>query len=136
MNSEVFVMFINALQASAANAYPSAGMTVLIGLVVVFAVLLILTFIFWLFGLVAGGGKQKDSAPVVQKPAVASKAPVTAPTVSDDVPDEIVAVIAAAVAAMSSGGKQYVVRRIRPASSGSARPAWAAAGIADNTRPF
>ena len=55
---------------------------------------------------------------------------------TDDIPDEVVAVIAAAVAAMSTDGKQYAIRRIRPATATGVRPAWAAAGIADNTRPF
>lgn len=104
-----------------------AGMTVLIGLVVVFAVLLILTFIFWLFGKVAGAG---SNAPA-PTPAV-----FKAPVVDDGVPEEVVAVIAAAVAAMSNGTTRYAVRRISAARSQGMRPAWAAAGIAENTQPF
>ena len=124
--------------AASANAYPSAGMTVLIGFVVVFAVLLILTFIFWLFGIIAGGsGKEKEARPTPAiKPAMPIVPPTTVPAATDSIPDEVVAVIAAAVAAMSTDGKQYAIRRIRPAAAASVRPAWAAAGIADNTRPF
>ena len=46
--------------------FAGAGMTVLIGLVVVFSVVILLTFIFLLFGKVVGRGKttQKPSAPV------------------------------------------------------------------------
>lgn len=53
--------------------FAGAGMTVLIGLVVVFSVLILLTFIFFLFGKVVGRGKtpKKPSAPVKKaEPAV------------------------------------------------------------------
>ncbi len=108
-----------------------AGMTVLIGLTVVFTALLLLTCIFWLFGLVArkGGNTNEQTADAV--PANVSAASV--PIVEDGVPDEVVAVIAAAIAAMSDG--QYAIRRIRPAHT-NARPVWAAAGIAENTQSF
>ena len=125
-------MCINLLKA---GAYPSDLMTVLIGLVVVFAVLIVLTCIFWLFGKVVGG---KSESPAVAKaaPAPVVKAPVaSAPVQQDGVSDEVVAVISAAIAAMSDGETTYVVRRIRPAATHGARPVWAAAGIADNTRP-
>ncbi len=115
------------------NLLGNAGMTVLIGLVVVFGVLLILTFIFWLFGKVAGSGS-RTPAPVAA-PAV-SAAPVATPVVEDGVPEEIVAVIAAAVAAMSDGTTRYAVRRISATRSQGMRPIWAAAGIAENTQPF
>ncbi len=130
----------SALLAQAGNLLADAGMTVLIGVVVVFGVLLVLTFIFWLFGVVAGGGSKKAATP---KPAPAPKAPkkatapaAPAPVVDDGISDEVVAVIAAAIAAMSDGTARYVVRRISPARSQGTRPIWAAAGIADNTQPF
>lgn len=120
-----------------------AGMTVLIGIVVVFSVLALLTFVFWLFGAVAGSGSKKAAAPKpapVPKAAPAPKkavaAPAPAPVVDGDVPEEVVAVIAAAVAAMSDGGTRYAVRRISAARAAGARPVWAAAGIAENTQPF
>lgn len=130
MNYSIF------MQSDAAK-YPSDGMTVLIGLVVVFAVLLLLTFLFWLFGKVAGGSEKSKAAPAspVARQPVVSAAP-TAPVVSDGVSDEVVAVIAAAVAAMSDGETRYAIRRIRPAGTKGTRPAWAAAGLLDNTRPF
>lgn len=117
-----------------------AGMTVLIGLIVVFATLLLLTFVFWMFGVVAGKGRKSESkevTPAVPTPAVPTPAPSPnrTPVVEDGVSDEVVAVITAAIAAMSDGGTQYTIRRIRPTSSGT-RPVWAAAGIAENTQPF
>ena len=107
------------------------GMTVLIGVSVVFAVLVALTCIFWLFGVVARGKSTTEvTTKVVSAPSVA---PV--PVVEDGISDEVVAVIAAAVAAMSDGNTQYTIRRIRPART-NARPVWATAGIAENTQPF
>lgn len=114
------------------NLLGNAGMTVLIGLVVVFGVLLVLTFVFWLFGKVAGAGASQARTAPKAAPKVASPTPV----VEDGVPEEVVAVIAAAVAAMSDGSTRYAVRRISPARSQGTRPVWAAAGIAENTQPF
>ncbi len=109
-----------------------AGMTVLIGLCVVFAALILLTVIFWIFGVVARGKKQEPTPQTVPAP---TQAPKGAPVVEDGISEEVVAVIAAAVAAMSDGNTQYTVRRIRSART-NARPVWAAAGIAENTQPF
>ena len=126
------MQFLNSLSA---NAYPSAGMVLLIGLVVVFAVLIILTFVFWLFGKVVGN-QNGTSAATSPKPPIVMPKPQATPPQTDGVPDEVVAVIAAAVAAMSDGNTQYAIRRIRPATKVAVRPVWAAAGLADNTRPF
>lgn len=57
-----------------------AGMTILIGLVVVFSVLILLTFIFWLFGKVAGGRK-KPARPAAPR-AVVQETPKPAPGTS------------------------------------------------------
>ncbi len=127
---------------SAGEVLGEAGMTVVIGLVVVFSVLILLTFIFWLFGKVMSGAGGKKAAPSSQEkadamPAVSAPAPVPAapaPVVSGGVSDEVVAVIAAAVAAMAPEGKRYAVRRVSRVRG--ERPVWAAAGIAENTRPF
>lgn len=129
---------MNALITAARNTsalLSEAGMTVLIGFCVVFVALLLLTIVFWVFGVVARG-KEQTQAP--EKKAVAQPAQKTTkvpPVVEDDIPEEIVAVIAAAIAAMSDGETQYTVRRIRSART-NARPVWAAAGIAENTQPF
>lgn len=116
-----------------------AGMTILIGLVVVFSVLILLTFIFWLFGKVAGGRKKpaRPAAPraVVQETPKPAPAPRPAPpAVQEGISEEIVAVIAAAVAAMEPEGKRYAVRSV--SRSRSQRPVWALAGLSENTRPF
>lgn len=118
-----------------------AGMTALIGLVVVFALLIILTLIFVLFGKVVGRASGRSAAApapekAVQKPAApAVKAAAPVPAVEDGISDEVVAVIAAAVAAMAPAGKAYAVRRVS-ASRPAGRPVWAMAGLLDNTRPF
>ena len=117
----------------------NAGMTVLIGIVVVFAVLLILTFVFWLFGKVAGAGASKSAEPkpaVKAAPAAPAVSAAPAPVVEDGIPEEVVAVIAAAVAAMSDGNTRFAVRRISTSRPSGMRPVWASAGIAENTRPF
>ncbi len=120
-----------------ASEYPSDMMTVLIGVVVVFGVLVLLTLIFWLFGKIAGG-REKTAPQPIAKPAVPVAVAATAKPVANnnDVPDEVVAVIAAAISAMSTDGKQYAIRRIRPATVRGSRPVWAATGVAENTRPF
>ena len=120
-----------------AGAYPSDLMTVMIGLVVVFAVLIVLTFVFWVFGKVVGGKEEKPTTTATPAVSVAPKTPiVSAPIAENGVTDEVVAVISAAIAAMSDSNTTYVVRRIRPAAAQGVRPVWAVAGIADNTRPF
>ena len=116
--------------------FAGAGMTVLIGLVVVFSVLILLTFIFFLFGKVVGRGKtpKKPSAPVKKaEPAVVPRA-VPAPVVEDGISEEVVAVIAAAVSVMAGPAASYTLRRVQ--RSRADRPVWAAAGLAENTRPF
>ncbi len=126
---------------SAGEVLGNAGMTVLIGLVVVIGTLLLLTGIFYLFGYIMGSADRKakkakkaeKSAPATE-PAVASAAP-PAPVVQDGIPGEVVAAIAAAVAMMAPEGKRYAVKSVSRKDAGG-RSAWAAAGIADNTRPF
>lgn len=111
------------------------------GLAIVFGTLIVLVIIFWAFGKIMNGvsGKGKSDKKSVKKAAPDAKpaaAPVSSPApaaVQDD--DELIAVISAAVAVMSDiDGKKYVVRNVRPASAG--RSAWAAAGIAQNTKAF
>ena len=104
-----------------------AGMTILIGLVVVFAVLLLLTGIFKLFGMVMSGIERggQSAAPAAAAPAVATvpAAPAaavgntetvsTVPAVQNGIPDETVAAIGAVVAALAPAGTQYAVSGIR-----------------------
>ncbi len=119
-----------------------AGMTVLIGLVVVIGTLLVLTGIFYLFGFVMSSADRKA------KKAAAKKAVETAtvstpeqtvapaaPVVQAGISGEVVAAIAAAVAMMAPEGKRYAIKSVSRATGGG-RSAWSAAGVADNTRPF
>lgn len=104
-----------------------AGMTILIGLVVVFAVLLLLVFVFKAFGTIMSRLEniEKATAAVPAEPAVAAApAAVAAPAVGNTEPvstkpeiqngiaDETVAAISGAIACMAPAGKQYAVRRI------------------------
>ena len=102
-----------------------AGMTILIGLVVVFAVLLLLTGVFKLFGMaMSGSGSAREENKAPTAPAAAPAAPAAAPIVGNTqpvstepqiqngIPDETVAVISAAAAAMAPAGTQYAVAGI------------------------
>lgn len=112
------------------------------GLAIVFGTLIMLVIIISLFGFIMKGaqgiGKKakapKSSAKAAPASVVSAPAVTSVPAASDD--DEVIAVISAAVAAMYDGsGKTFAVRNIRPVGTG-ARSAWAAAGIARNTRAF
>ncbi len=102
-----------------------AGMTILIGLVVVFGVLLLLTGVFKAFGVVMGSLENKQEAPAAVVPA-APAAPVAAPAaapvdlgpvmssaqVRNGIKPEETAVIAAAVAASMPAGQRYSITKI------------------------
>lgn len=114
-----------------------AGMTVLIGLVVVIGTLLLLTGIFYLFGYIMSSADRKAKKKAAEQKAEApapAAAPV-APVVQDGISGEVVAAIAAAIAMMAPEGKRYAVRSVSRRDA-AGRSAWAAAGVADNTRPF
>ena len=109
------------------------------GILIVFAALVVLIFIIWLFGKAFSGVKksekktEKKAAPVKAAPAAASVV-LPAATQSND---DIIAVIAAAVAVYGeSQGKKYAVRSVRRSANTGGRSAWAAAGIAENVRSF
>ena len=111
------------------------GMSVTVtGLVVVFAMLILLVFILFLFGKLFDRKPKTEELKEVKTPAPKTQSK-TAPKVVAPAPqsnDEIVAVIAAAVAAMYDGSDvKPVIRRIKK-SGGNARPAWTAAGIFEN----
>lgn len=110
---------------------------VIAGIVIVMLVLLLLILIFKGFGkAVSKGGKadQKNNVDVPQAPAPAAQSVPAAPAVQSGISGEVVAAIAAAIYA-AEGGKQVVIRSIR-VKNVSGRNPWAAAAIADNTRPF
>ena len=103
---------------SAAEILSDAGWTIAIGLVVVFAVLLLLTGIFKLFGIIMASFEKKDEPATPAAAPVAEAAPVDiGPSVSEaqvrnGISDEETAVIAAAVAASMPAGKPYTIRKI------------------------
>lgn len=118
-------MLFLAEEVSAGAILSDAGLTILIGLVVVFAVLLLLTGVFRLFGeIMSRLGEKAEAAKNVEKtaPAAAAAAPAivgntqpvtTAPAVQNGIASETVAVISAAVAAVAPAGTQYAVAAIR-----------------------
>ncbi len=118
----------------------SYGVTVtLSGIMIVFSMLVLLVVVLIIFGAVMSrisGAPKKEKTPkapkVKEQKAVAPKA--VQETVSDD--ESVIAAISAAVAMMYEGtGKMPVIRSIRPAVK-SARSAWSAAGVMNNTRSF
>lgn len=122
--------------------------TTITGLVVVFAVLIVLTLLFAGYGKIVdkinGVSVKKKKAPKAVKPAAPAPKPQAsvlaakaAPAASADgsIPEEIVAVIAAAVAAMSDGDTTYRISGIRRAPRQGAS-AWRQAALAENTRRF
>ncbi len=122
---------------------------VIAGIVIVLGILVLLIFVFKAFGAIVHGaetrGKKKKlkamesqvtvaSAP--SAPAVKAAPAAPAPVVDSGIPGEVVAVIAAAVAASEGpGAVVQSVRRVRPNPVGVRNP-WAAAAVAENTRPF
>lgn len=125
-----------------------AGVT-LAGLGIVFAGLVLLVFVIFLFGKIFENINKKQaekqaaalakSAPKPSAPAApAAPAPVAAPAAASD-DDEVIAVISAVIAAMSAAdGTTYKVRSVKPAANGrlGARTAWGMDGRRNNVMPF
>ena len=118
----------------------------LTGLVVVFAVLILLTFIIWVYGKTVkkaqSGSENKKKSASNETVNISKNISNGSPTIissaintqQEDM-DEIIAVIAAAVASFGAeNGKTYSIRKIRRV--GTCRPIWGTAGIMENTRPF
>lgn len=104
-----------------------AGITILIGMVVVFLLLIILTAIFKLFGAVMYVIEEKTAtvpaAPTVTAPVATPVAATPAPVVDlgpvmssaevrNGISDEETAVIAAAVAVSMPAGQPYTIKKI------------------------
>ncbi len=122
------------------------------GIGIVFACLVLLVFVIFLFGKIfesinkAQAAKQaavvaKNAPKTASKPAAApTPKPQAAPVaVTNDDDDEVIAVISAVVAAMSAAdGTTYKVRSVKPAASNSlgGRTAWAMDGRRSNIMPF
>ncbi len=99
------------------------------GVVIVFLMLLILIAVMYIFGAFSKKGKRvaKETAPV-QNPVQA------APVVTNGVDDETVAAITAAIYCLYTGSN--IVPKISFIKPSQCRPAWAKAGIAQNTKAF
>lgn len=121
---------------------PQILLITLSGILIVFSTPVLLVLVLSIFGKVMSSLLNKDKAPKKQaptppsKPSVQPKAPVqVAQNVEQGIPDAVVAAIAAAVYSIGNDdGKSYVIRSVK--RERGARPAWASAGIAENTRPF
>ena len=122
-------------------------LTTLAGLIIVFAVLIVLTLVISLLNKVGAAASNKPDKQVQEPkaPDSAPKPPVqTAPPVSKSVQttedDSLIAVIAAAVHAFGESiGQKLAVKSVQRAASHNVkdgRSAWANAGVRENTRPF
>lgn len=116
-----------------------AWSTTATGLIVVFAVLIVLIIIVSVLGraMVAATGKSKpqpgntEEKPKAQTP----EKPVIVQSSEDAVSPEVVAAISAAIAVMLGGeGKAFRIRSVKRIRE--SRPVWSTAGIQENTRPF
>ncbi len=118
------------------------------GIVVVFAILILLIFIFYAYGAafraVTEAGERKkakaaeaaasaQTAVITETPA-ATEAP--APLADGEIPGEIIAVIAAAVASLGDGKAYRVKKVVRSRTPAAGRTPWATSGLFENTRPF
>ena len=93
------------------------------GIVLVFAILILLMLIITLEGKIFDGmaAKKKAAAPVQQA--------APAPVVEEGIPGDVVAAIMAAIHAMGNG--KYTLKAVRRAANG-----WSKAGVNDTTAPF
>ena len=138
---------MNGIFEEGASIFEVGAITTITGIVLVFAMLLFLVFVLWLFGVVAKAAtksaeKKAMKAKVDLSKQISEEAPktdvnevVSSSSADDGISGEVVAAIAAAISVMYSGtGKKPVIKSVK--KSGSRRSAWASAGIADNTRSF
>lgn len=119
---------------------------VITGMSVVFLGLILLVIFVGIYGSLFNKAnkkkkaKEEAAAKVLEEKKAQSTAPkpqvqVKNPVVEDGIEEEIVAVIAVAVAAIGAqSGKRLAVKSVK--RSVANRDPWAAAGLAENTRPF
>ncbi|MBR6695608.1 MAG: OadG family protein [Oscillospiraceae bacterium] len=128
-----------------------AGTKIIVGFTVVFIGLILLVTIFSIMGLIfksvskSSAKKEEKKKAKTDKKGSEKKTVVTekkeesvapVPVVEDGISDDVVAVIAAAIASMSDGETRYAVRSIKKTRNIGGRPAWAMAGIRENTSSF
>ncbi len=124
----------------------SVGIITLAGILIVFAILALLIFMFWLMGVIfktadkssKGRKSRAEAAKAAASPAAAAPAPAQTEEIAEDPGDdeEIMAVISAAIAAYAEEeGTSYTIRNVKRRDTRT-RSAWSLAGIGENTRPF
>ncbi len=118
---ELFMALFTLAAETAAGILSDAGMTILIGFVVVFGVLLLLTGVFKAFGAVMSSFGEKAEtasapaptvAPAPVAPAVDLGPVMSSAQVRNGIKPEETAVIAAAVAASMPAGQKYTITKI------------------------
>lgn len=118
-----------------------ALIVLLTGMVVVFAALIVLTYVIKGYGMIitsitSGSKKKKAEAQAAKKAvekAAAKPAVPAAPAVQEGIPGEVIAAIAAAVD-YTYGAGTHTIRAVRRVPQN--RSAWGSAGLAESTRPF
>ena len=107
------------------------------GIVLVFAILVLLMLIIMLEGKIfdSMNAKKKAAKEAAKAPAVQPAAPVQqaaaapAPQVEEGIPGDVIAAIMAAIHAMGNG--KYTLKAVRRSKNG-----WGNAGVNDTTAPF
>ena len=120
----------------------------LTGFAIVFAVLVFLIFLIWTYATIVSKAQssvrdrkirkqrekfEKDEPAAAEIKTVAETPEHVRKPADEGIPEEVIAVISAAVYSIY-GSKEKV--RIKSVKRAKSRPAWANAGIIDNTRPF
>ena len=106
------------------------------GIVLVFAILVLLMAIITLEGKIFDGmnakkaaAKAAPKAPAAKPAAPVQQAAAPAPVVEEGIPGDVVAAIMAAIHAMGNG--KYTLKAVRRSKNG-----WGNAGVNDTTAPF
>ena len=106
------------------------------GIVLVFAILVLLMTIITLEGKIFDGmnakkaaAKAAPKAPAAKPAAPVQQAAAPAPVVEEGIPGDVVAAIMAAIHAMGNG--KYTLKAVRRSKNG-----WGKAGVNDTTAPF
>lgn len=106
------------------------------GIVLVFAILVLLMAIITMEGKIFDGmnakkaaAKAAPKAPAAKPAAPVQQAAAPAPVVEEGIPGDVVAAIMAAIHAMGNG--KYTLKAVRRSKNG-----WGKAGVNDTTAPF
>ena len=114
------------------------------GIVLVFAILVLLMLIIMLEGKIFDNiNNKKNGKPAAPKAPAAKAAPAAKPAApaakadNGSIPGEIIAAISAAVASVC-GGNAVIrgIKRVSKPAAGSRRGAWGDAGVREHTTPF